>query len=251
MKPRILALVGPKNAGKTRFLEQYIPLLRTQGKTIGTIKCAAQNTTFDFDNYEFDVERHRKAGSQMVIFRSPITTAIVHNHSTPMEYALRQLEDLDYIFIEGQPEDIKGFPQLVFVNSQAEIKDFLTDYTTGITSLEEHEQITHPLFQSFDNLLSMIETKALPELPHLDCSHCGMGSCDEMLKAIIRGEKTLEDCEPLQTQEWSFQLIVNGKEVPCVHFVQEMIREGFLGAVKTLKGVQIPIENISFQVKKT
>ncbi|NMC43228.1 MAG: molybdopterin-guanine dinucleotide biosynthesis protein B [candidate division Zixibacteria bacterium] len=60
--PRILHIVGCKNAGKTRACELLIEPLHRQGLAVGTLKFT-DHDGFDWDQPGKDTFRHREAGS--------------------------------------------------------------------------------------------------------------------------------------------------------------------------------------------
>lgn len=60
--PRLLTIVGCKNAGKTRTCEVLIPHLQALGLSVGTLKYT-EHEGFDWDVPGKDTHRHRSAGS--------------------------------------------------------------------------------------------------------------------------------------------------------------------------------------------
>ncbi len=62
--PRILHIVGCKNAGKTRACEILIGPLHRRGLTVGTLKYT-DHEGFDWDQPGKDTFRHREAGSDV------------------------------------------------------------------------------------------------------------------------------------------------------------------------------------------
>jgi molybdopterin-guanine dinucleotide biosynthesis protein B len=62
--PRILHIVGCKNAGKTRACEVLIGPLHRLGLTVGTLKYT-DHDGFDWDQPGKDTFRHREAGSDV------------------------------------------------------------------------------------------------------------------------------------------------------------------------------------------
>ncbi len=76
------------------------------------------------------------------------------------------------------------------------------------------------------------------------CRRCGL-TCSEPAAAIIRGEKTYEDCRIGQHR---VRLSIEGLEIPMVDFVGTVLCNNMLSVAKELKGFRpgkntVTIEN--------
>jgi len=72
-------------------------------------------------------------------------------------------------------------------------------------------------------------------LPYVDdkcCRLCGL-TCGEMVSAIIQGSKSYQDCTIRQT---NIHLKIDGREIPIVPFVQNILKNNVLAVVKELNG---------------
>ena len=103
--PRIIPIVGCKNAGKTRTCEVLIPPLTQLGLKVGTLKYT-EHDGFDWDQPGKDTFRHRTAGSRVTgIFGSKICAFSLNDSdsiSQPIESLVRVFyRTLDLVLIEG------------------------------------------------------------------------------------------------------------------------------------------------------
>ena len=89
------------NTGKTVLIEGLIKELKTRGYTVATIKHDVHG--FDIDKEGKDTWRHRKAGAEAVIISSKERMALIREvqEEIPLEELIKQVEDFDFIIIEG------------------------------------------------------------------------------------------------------------------------------------------------------
>lgn len=97
-----ITIIGQKNTGKTSFITEFVPWLRRQGFTVGTIKHTPHPHALDVEGK--DSYKHRKSGA----FRSAIITpegAGVFQESSDKEktteFVLAQFSDVDILVVEG------------------------------------------------------------------------------------------------------------------------------------------------------
>ena len=64
----VIGIVGWKNSGKTRLVQELIKYFVTKKLKVGTIKHAHHN--FDIDKQDTDSFLHRKAGAKEVLISS-------------------------------------------------------------------------------------------------------------------------------------------------------------------------------------
>jgi hypothetical protein len=95
-------------------------------------------------------------------------------------------------------------------------------------------------------LADVVEARAFPLLPGLDCGGCGHGDCGGMARAILAGEADATGCVAMGS---GFSLRVDGDEVALGPFVQTAFSNVVLGFVRSLKGVGGPSRvELSFEV---
>ena len=89
------------NTGKTVLIEGLIKEIKNRGCTVATIKHDVHG--FDIDKEGKDTWRHRKAGAEAVIISSKERMALIREvqEEIPLEELIKQVEDFDFIIIEG------------------------------------------------------------------------------------------------------------------------------------------------------
>jgi len=100
--PKLIALVGPSNSGKTTLLEKLIPALQAKGPRVGVVKNDAHG--FSIDKPGKDTDRLFKCGAAGVLIHSPEELAFrrVSDPSQPLEeIAAHFFGDCDVVLIEG------------------------------------------------------------------------------------------------------------------------------------------------------
>ena len=101
-KVPVISFVGRSNTGKTTLLEKVIPLLRSRGLRVGTVKHHAGE--FEIDREGKDSYRHKKAGATATMITSPTKVALVEDISrelTLSEVIERYMHEVDLVITEG------------------------------------------------------------------------------------------------------------------------------------------------------
>ena len=100
--PKLIALVGPSNSGKTTLLEKLIPALQARGLRVGVVKNDAHG--FKIDKEGKDTDRLFKSGAAGVLIHSPEELAFrrVSDPTQPLqEIADHFFADCQLVLIEG------------------------------------------------------------------------------------------------------------------------------------------------------
>jgi molybdopterin-guanine dinucleotide biosynthesis protein B len=71
---KILLIVGKKKTGKTTLVEKLIPILRSKGYRVGSIKYTTED--HEFDTPGKDSYRHTQAGAESTLILSPSKIAL-------------------------------------------------------------------------------------------------------------------------------------------------------------------------------
>ncbi|MBD3191330.1 MAG: hypothetical protein GF308_11835 [Candidatus Heimdallarchaeota archaeon] len=244
---KFLGISGAKKAGKTMTIEYLTPILAKKGLVIGTIKIPFKAVEVDVNKEGYDIIRLRKSSSKKTLFKSSVDTTIFYNEELTQREAFEEFSrDLDLVLIEGFKEDLEGIPQIVLLKEKNQEEKYTDEYTTAISSIPEYDvKSSHPNFVPFNRLAEIVEEKALPLFPDLNCGHCGYDNCNQLVKAIIAGEKDVDDCEILRQKTQEFTLKINNREIPCNPFVRTIFKNVILGVVKSLKMDSKKIELIS------
>ena len=103
--PKILHVVGCKNAGKTRTIEVLLPPLKKLGLAVGTLKYT-EHEGFHWDVPGKDTYRHSQAGSEVTGIFGPRCWAFSDNRQDAGGIPLNRListfyAEADLVLIEG------------------------------------------------------------------------------------------------------------------------------------------------------
>jgi molybdopterin-guanine dinucleotide biosynthesis protein B len=99
---KILGIVGWSGSGKTTLIEGVLPLLRSRGLTVSTVKHAHHG--FDMDRPGKDTFRHRAAGAHEVLVASTHRWALLHEvdgEEPHLPDLLARLDPVDVVLVEG------------------------------------------------------------------------------------------------------------------------------------------------------
>jgi molybdopterin-guanine dinucleotide biosynthesis adapter protein len=102
MRIPVVSFVGRADTGKTTLIEKLIPLLRSKGIRVATIKHDVHG--FEMDHEGKDTYRHKKAGAKMTIISSPAKVGLVEDVERDLgveEIVSRYVRDVDLVITEG------------------------------------------------------------------------------------------------------------------------------------------------------
>lgn len=97
--PVIFQVVGYKKTGKTTMVCRLTELLKHAGFTVGTIKHDAHE--FQMDKPATDTWLHQSAGADITAIVSSTRTAILKRNPDSLESLLANMENCDYVIVEG------------------------------------------------------------------------------------------------------------------------------------------------------
>ncbi|NIQ07733.1 MAG: molybdopterin-guanine dinucleotide biosynthesis protein B [Candidatus Korarchaeota archaeon] len=234
-QPPVFGVSGPSGSGKTKLMEYLIEKLNEKGYKVATIKHTRGK--FSLDEEGKDTWRHRKAGSTLAVFSSPIETAYIEEKIDKLDRIIRTLPRLgsfDIILVEGFHES--EIPKIAVGKG----KRTRTAKNVVLHYEDNKEEV-------LELLIEAIQTHHITKkLPGLNCGDCGLNSCQELAKAILNGERTLNDCKNLAASR--INLWVNGEPIPLSGFPSRMIRDTVIGMLNSLKGVE-HLENLVLEIK--
>lgn len=103
--PKVLHIVGCKNAGKTRTIEMLVPPLKKLGLVVGTLKYT-EHEGFHWDVPGKDTYRHNQAGSAITGIFGPRCWAFSDNRQKTGGISLERVVgafygETDIVLIEG------------------------------------------------------------------------------------------------------------------------------------------------------
>jgi molybdopterin-guanine dinucleotide biosynthesis protein B len=248
--PKTIAVVGFKDSGKTRVVEALVAELTRRGHTVGTLKHTAEN--IEFDTPGKDTARHREAGARAAAILHQDAAAMFIDDHVKVGDAAKALGDLDILVIEGfktldtharilVPREDDDIPKLSNGLEIAAVK-IHGSILMGDTDL--------PVVNLADamTLAEIVEEKAYPMLPGVNCHGCGYQDCRSLGQAILGGEAEARQCVRNSIE---FTLRVNDEPVPLGGFVQRAFKGMLLGFLRSLKGGDSPHRvEIAFEVEE-
>jgi molybdopterin-guanine dinucleotide biosynthesis protein MobB len=205
--PLIISVVGYSNSGKTALLEKVIPILKSKGYSVGVIKHAGHG--FSLDQPAKDSQKISQAGADglALVGGGRISFLGITDETDPL--LLDRIEQLffsekDIVLTEGFKKSDK--PKIV-VLSPGQEEPLLAEIKGSVVA-------------------TVGEKPALAEVPHLKPD-----DPDGLVRLIE--DRFLKD-----RQRPPIRVILDGKNIPMNHFVQEIVRSGILGILSPLKGYQ-------------
>lgn len=202
---RIIMIKGFSKTGKTTTAELLIRELRRRGYSVGTIK------DIHYEGYRADVPgtdtfRHRESGAYRVTALGPGDTAIMMDSRMEPEAILKYYKE-DFIVLEGDC-GIKC-PAIITGRTEEDIDRRMCGEAIAISGVIAGEK------------------REYRGLPVIDARKEVERLADMVEKAT---EKYQEDIE--------VQLLIDGKAIGMVPFVQKTIANVVIGAVKALDGYE-------------
>lgn len=199
----IVSIVGKSGSGKTTLLEKVIKELTKRGYTVGILKHDAHG--FEIDHEGKDSWRHKKAGASTVALSSPEKFAVIKDVRTewsPERIIYSYLTDADVVITEG----------------------YKTSWFPKIEVLRKAHS-TKPVCAGSKELIGFVtDVKLRTKLPMFGLNDY-KAVAGFIVKEIIRKES-----------RQTVSLIVDGAQVPLKPFIDDLIREGVTGMIRTLKG---------------
>lgn len=234
---RVFSVVGYTKSGKTTTIEKVITELRKRNYTVGSVK-DIHFEQFQIDTDGTNTDRHKKAGSQLVTARGLYETDILFQEKLDI-YKIASFYDVDYLVLEGVRE--ANVPMILTADCledlderydgrafmvSGKIADEIDEYKglPAISALEDVQAIT--------DRIEAMTFELLPDFDPKCCTSCGM-TCRELCMKIVAGEKQRSDC--LISND-NINLKVDGKVIPMVPFVQNILRNAVMGVVSELQG---------------
>jgi len=199
----IVSIVGKSGSGKTTLLEKVIAELTKRGYTVGVIKHDAHG--FEIDHEGKDSWRHKKAGARTVALSSPEKFAVIKEVSAewpPERIIASYLSDVDVVVTEGFKKS--AFPKIEVVRKA---------------------NSTRPVCGNDKRLIAFAaDFKVSNKFPVFKLEDSkGVASLIE--KEIIMKHKAA-----------GISLIVDGQKIALKPFIENLIKDGVTGMIRSLKG---------------
>jgi len=239
---RAVAVVGFRKSGKTTVVEGLVRELVKRGYQVGTIKHIREKE-FSIDAPGKDTWRHAQAGASVILSLAPREVTTITKRSVKLEEVMSTLQWLDFIVLEGFRES-KGIAKIATSRTAEEAAKLMDKFTIACVGYGRRGLPVFKLDQ-VKELADIVEKKALPMLPGLDCRRCGYPSCEEFALAVLKGKAKVEDCQPMHDL---VRLRVDENVIPLNPFVQDLIASTIRGMLSSLKGAKG--KEIELTVKK-
>jgi molybdopterin-guanine dinucleotide biosynthesis protein MobB len=205
MMPLIISIVGYSNSGKTRLLEKMIPILKAKGYTVGIIKHTGHD--FPLDQPGKDTYKFKQAGADDVVLIGSGQIGYLGKMDETDALTLNRIEqsffsNRDIVLTEGFK---KGDKPKIAVLTRGQEEQLLMEIEGRIVAtvgeISIRSDLPHFKPDDFEGLVQMLE--------------------DQFLKNRTKP---------------SIRVILDGKNIPLNHFVQDITRSGILGMLSPLKG---------------
>jgi len=239
MPSRAAAVIGYKNSGKTQTIEAITRELTSRGYNVVTLKHTADDINLDTPGK--DTSRHREAGSIATGILQKDTTAIFLDQHLSLQQAAEKLDPHDFLIIEGF-KNLDTHARILVPRENEDIEKLSNGLEIAIVKPNESNysrETEQPLFtlNEIVKLADLIESKAYPLLPGLNCHSCGYDTCRDMGIALMADEAEITQCVGYRE---GFTLKINDYDVPMNNFTRKALQNIILGFLKTLKGGEEP-----------
>ncbi len=246
---KVLTVTGLTGSGKTTTLECLIKELKRRGYSVGTVK-EIHNEAFAIDTPGKNTYRHRAAGADTVTARGIYETDVLYKGHLPIYDILSHYKE-DYVLLEGVRDAV--VPEIVVCKEEETppigMLTFAISGKYANTNCGYYQDV--PIINALDNvqeLADLIEKKVPPLFYDFDKECCGVcgADCKSFLAALLKEEQDINNCV---LQEREIMLEIEGKDIPLVPFVRNILKNTILGVVSELKGykknatIKIVIDN--------
>jgi molybdopterin-guanine dinucleotide biosynthesis protein MobB len=216
MMPLIISIVGYSNSGKTRLLEKMIPILKAKGYTVGMIKHSGHD--FPLDQPGKDTYKFKQAGADGVVLIGSGQIGFLGKIDETDALTLNRIEqtffsDRDIVLTEGFK---KGDKPKIAVLTKGQEEQLLGEIEGSIVA-------------------TVGEMPIRPDLPHFNSDD------SEGLVQMLEDRFLKDRIKP------SIRVILDGKNIPLNHFVQDIARSGIIGILSPLKGFR-KSQNIEIKI---
>ncbi|MFB0543296.1 MAG: molybdopterin-guanine dinucleotide biosynthesis protein B [Candidatus Bathyarchaeia archaeon] len=234
--PRVVVIVGFKGSGKTSLIEKLIEALKIRGNRVGVIKHTLR--PYPVDTPGKDTWRYREAGSQASALITPEESAIFLRRSLELNEAISRLGPLDLVLLEGFKE-LDRAPRIIVARDKSEVEQLRNGLEVAVAGSFAGDlgvRILDP--NEGDALADIVEKRAMPLLPGLNCRKCGYPSCKELAKAVLAGDEEAWSCVNLPSRD--VHILLDGAPLGINPFVGRVLRNVVMGVISTLKDVGTP-----------
>jgi molybdopterin-guanine dinucleotide biosynthesis protein B len=209
--PFIVSIVGYKKSGKTTLVEQMIPIIKSKGYKLGVLKYTGEGLPEELEGR--DTAKFRAAGAEMVGLCGDDHLSLFKaggHPALPLErLAAFFFPEADLVLTEGFKK--QRFPKIALL-SEGQEENLLAE-VQGV-------------------VLATVGTKPFRDgLPHFQ-----PGEADRIVEMLEK--RFLKERNEPRIRVW-----LDGKRIPMKDFVQDIIIQGIMGMLGTLRGF-IPAKRV-------
>jgi len=222
---KVFTVLGTSGSGKTTVIEAAVAELCRRGYRVGSVK-EIHYEAFAIDpSPTSNTRRHRSAGAALVTARGYFETDLLYPEKLPIKEILRHYKGYDWVALEG----VDDLPVPAVICTEDKLRED-TICVSGKLGAQAETYQGLPAFNVLENAVpSGCGGVAAP-------SGCGGAAalCD-FLEARV--PDYLECFDPADTGPGAdIDLLVDGKLLRMVPFVQKILRNAALGVVRELEG---------------
>lgn len=228
---RVIGITGYKKSGKTTLILKLSDELLKRGYKVAVIKHINGN----IDQVNTDTSKYKEVLTQVAAITSKDSVIFLKNKKN-LEEIMKYFE-ADIILIEGFKRE-KTFPKIVCLRKEsekAELFDGLQLCTVGFVPKDVNSNIFDfniLIDEDIKEIANIVVEKSF-KLPNLNCGECGYKDCYGLAQEIVKGNKTLDDCSPLEP---STLVKVNGEIISMNPFISKIVKNTIIGLLSSLKG---------------
>ncbi len=243
---KLVGIIGYKKSGKTFFISKLAEYLKSKGIRVGIVKSIhGEITDRSTDTGKFS----RIADGVIAIAQD--TTSIFMKKKMSFERALSFLNE-DVILVEGFKER-SDFPRILLFRKESEIETLANGLEIAYASLDNYTGRYKPFYpiSELDDYLPELADLVIEKgfkLPGIDCGSCGFPTCHGLAQEILKGNRSISDCVVLSSKR-DVVLKVDGKVVPLLPFVEDLLKNMTIEALSTLKEIDGDTYTITIRKK--
>ncbi len=227
-----IALVGDHNSGKTTLGLKIVEILKKRGYHPFVIKHAPHTKSFADEGK--DTERYLSVTGSVLLQGDGVYGLFVKDHM-PLHKIFSLMRDVgaNFLLYEGTPHGLL-IPWLKVGSGKGD-----SPYT--LWHVENPSQMTD---EDIDKLVDEILEKAWTIPMMLNCGKCGVDTCQEYVKDILKGVD--RKCVLWDSR---LRIIVDGREIPLVPFIEKLYDSVIRSLINNLKGVSSGYHSVNIYMR--
>ncbi len=243
---KLVGIVGYKKSGKTFFISKLAEYLKSKGLRVGIVK----SIHGEMADRSTDTGKFSKIADGVIALAQD-TTSIFMKKKMSFDRALSFLGE-DVILVEGFKER-SDFPRILLFRKESEIETLANGLEIAYASLDNYTGKYKPFYpiSELDDYLPELADLVIEKgfkLPGIDCGSCGFPTCHGLAQEILKGNKSVSDCVILSSKR-DVVLKVDGKVVPLLPFVEDLLKNMTIEALSTLKEIDGDTYTITIRKK--